>query len=87
MNPGTLPLRVTVLDTWDEVSLELPPATPLSEVKRAALAASRVRRPPAEYVLKYRGAELFEGKATLADAGVRPDAALIVLPRRRSPVR
>jgi len=46
-----------------------------------------VRWPPADYVLKYQGAELFEGKATLADAGVRAHAALIVLPRRRSPVR
>jgi hypothetical protein len=38
-------------------------------------------------VVKYKGAELYEGSKTLADSGVVPDAALIVLLRRRIPVR
>jgi hypothetical protein len=83
----TLPVRVMVLDTWDELTLQVPPATPVSELKRAALARSRVRRPPELYEVKFRGAVLSEDGLTLADAGVPPHAALIVLPRRRIPVR
>jgi hypothetical protein len=78
-----LPIRVTLLDTWDEVRLELPADTPVSEVKRLVLAG---RGAPEAYLVKYRGAELVEG-VTLADAGVRPNGALIVLSRRRMPVR
>ncbi len=84
---GTLPIRVTVLDTWDEVPLRVAPATPIADVKRAALARAGVRRAPEHYCVKYRGAELYEGGRTLSEAGVVPNGALIVLPRRRTPVR
>jgi hypothetical protein len=82
-----IPLRVTVLDTWDEVGLEVDPETPVGEVKRRALSAARVRGVPEDYVVKFRGAELGEDGRTLAQAGVGPNAALIVLPRRRVPAR
>ncbi len=84
---GTLRLRVTVQDAWDEVPLDLPPATSLAELKRTALEATRVRRDPDEYVLKFRGFELLDESRSLADAGLVPNGALIVLPRRRRPVR
>lgn len=84
---GTLPLRVTVHDAWDEVFLELPSSTRLDELKRQALRATRVIRDPAGYVLKFRGAELFDESRSLADAGLVPNGALIVMPRRRRPVR
>jgi hypothetical protein len=80
-------VRVTVLDTWDEIPLTVSAETPLSEIKRTALARSRARGVPDEYVIKYNGAELYEAGTTLADAGVAPNAALIVLRRRRTPVR
>jgi hypothetical protein len=83
----TLPVRVMVQDAWDEVRLDLPGATPLSEVKRRALEATKVVRDPAAYVLKFRGAELLDESRSLVEAGVVPNGALIVLPRRRSPVR
>jgi uncharacterized lipoprotein YbaY len=76
-----------VQDAWDEVRLELPDATPLADVKRRALAATRVTRDPAEYVMKFRGAELQDETRTLAQAGLVPNGALIVLPKRRRPVR
>jgi hypothetical protein len=84
---AALPVRVMVEDAWDEVFLELPAATPLAEVKRAALDFTRIRRNPAEYVLKYRGAELSDEHRSLAEAGLVPNGALIVLSRRRRPVR
>jgi hypothetical protein len=82
-----LRLRVMVQDAWDEIPLDLPPGTPLSELKRAALEATRVTQDPGDYVIKFRGAELYDESRTLADAGLVPNGAVIVLPRRRRPVR
>jgi hypothetical protein len=82
-----LPVRVMVQDAWDEVRLDLSNATSLSEVKRRALEATKVVRDPAGYVLKFRGAELLDESRSLAQAGVVPNGALIVLPKRRSPLR
>jgi hypothetical protein len=82
-----LPVRVMVQDAWDEVRLDLPSATPLAELKRRALEATRVTRDPAGYVLKFRGAELLDESRSLTEAGLVPNGALIVLPKRRRPVR
>jgi hypothetical protein len=84
---AVLPLRVMVEDVWNEVFLELPDATPVGDIKRQALALTHVKRDPAEYVLKFRGAELSDESRSLAQAGLVPNAALIVLSRRRRPVR
>jgi hypothetical protein len=84
---ATLPLRVMVQDAWDEVRLELPDAATLADLKRRALAATRVVKDPAGYVMKFRGAELQDESQTLAQAGLVPNGALIVLPKRRRPVR
>ncbi|MEP6688731.1 MAG: hypothetical protein ABJC36_10310 [Gemmatimonadales bacterium] len=82
-----LPVRVMVQDAWDEVRLELPPATPLADVKRQALAATHVTGDPSGFLLKFRGAELLDESRSLAEAGMVPNGALIVLSRRRRPVR
>ena len=82
-----LPLRVMVEDVWDEVFLELPDELPVSEIKRQALELTRVTRDPSEYMLKFRGAQLSDESVSLANAGLVPNGALIVLPRRRRPVR
>jgi hypothetical protein len=83
---ATLPLRVMVQDAWDEIRLDLPAATTLAELKRRALDAARVVRDPATYLLKFRGAELKDETRSLAEAGLVPNGALIVLPKRRRPV-
>jgi hypothetical protein len=82
-----LPLRVMVEEAWDEVSLNVPPATRLGELKRMALEATKIPRDPSSYLLKFRGAELDDESRTLAEAGLVPNGALIVLRRRRRPVR
>jgi hypothetical protein len=84
---SVLPLRVMVEDVWNEVFLEIPAETPVSEIKRQALALTHVTRNPSEYVLKFRGAEVSDESRSVADAGLVPNAALIVLSRRRRPVR
>ena len=44
-------------------------------------------RDPDEYLLKFRGAELYDETRSLADAGLVTNGAVIVLPRRRRPLR
>ena len=82
-----LRLRVMVQDAWDEIPLDLPPGTSLAELKHRALQATKVTRDPDEYLLKFRGAELYDESRSLADAGLVANGAVIVLPRRRRPVR
>ena len=82
-----LPIRVMVHDVWDEVKLDVPGSASLGEVKRLALERARVPRDPAGYLVKHRGAEVRDEARTLADEGVVPNTPLIVLSRRRRPVR
>jgi hypothetical protein len=82
-----MPVRVMVQDAWDQVTLNLSPATPVDEAKRKALIMTHTSGDPAGFVVKYRGAELFDESKSLADLGVVSNAALIVLPRQRRPVR
>jgi len=84
---AAMPVRVMVQDAWDQVLLQLPASTPVSELKRQALRRTHVEGDPADYVVKFRGAELLDENRTLDDAGVVGNAQLIVLPRRRQPVR
>ena len=82
-----VPVRIRVQDAWDEVDLELPSETTVEELKTRALRSFRIRRDPGGYVVKFRGAELIDETRTIAEAGIVANAALIVLPRRRRPVR
>ncbi len=82
-----LGVRVKVEDAWDEVFLELPDGTLLSELKQQALQLTHVTRNPSEYLIKYRGAALSDESRSLAQVGVVPNAALIILAKRRRPVR
>jgi len=84
---GAMPVWVMVEDAWVEVFLELPEQTSLLELKRQALELTHVVRPASDYMIKYRGAAVSDETQTLAAAGLVPNAALIVLAKRRRPVR
>ena len=84
---SSLRLRVMVQDAWDEIPIDLPAGASLAELKRLALSETRVTRDPDEYVLKFRGAEIYDESRSLAEAGLVANGAVIVLPRRRRPVR
>jgi hypothetical protein len=84
---GPVPVRVTVEDAWDEVFLELPDGTPLSELKRQALELTHITRSPSEYLIKYRGAAVSDESRSLAEVGFVPNSGLIILAKRRRPVR
>ena len=82
-----LPVRVMVEAMWDQVALDLPAATTVGEIKQRALNLTHASGRAEEYLVKYRGAELLDESRSLSEAGVVPNASLIVLSRRRRPVR
>ena len=82
-----LPIRVMVQDAWDQVEIEAPSSMTIEELKRKALGMTFVDQPAEKFAVKFRGAELFDEKQTLAQAGVVARASLIVVPRSRQPVR
>ena len=84
---SAMPVRVMVEDAWDQVTLQLTPAALVRDAKQQALALTHSGRRPEEYLVKFRGAELIDESRSLADTGVVANASLIVLPRRRRPVR
>jgi hypothetical protein len=83
----SIPVRVMLTDLWDEFHLDLPPETPLARVKQQVLDLGKVTGDPGRYLIKYRGAQLSDEEKSLADLGIVRNAALIMLPRRRQPVR
>lgn len=83
---STLAVRVMVQDAWDQVSLELPPAATLQELKQRAMALTHQPGEPEDYLVKFRGAGVDETRS-LAEAGVVANTTLIVMPRHRRPVR
>jgi hypothetical protein len=87
MSTEPLPLRVRVHDVWEEVDMAADPAESVAQLKREALTRVRVRGNPGDYMVKFRGAELYNEAGSLKDAGLVPNANLIILPRRRRPVR
>ena len=87
MTAPILPVRVMVEDVWDEVRVAVPASTPLGDLKSLALRQAGVPVDASEYLVKYLGAELEDEDRSLADAGVVPNATLVVLPRRRRPLR
>jgi hypothetical protein len=82
-----LPVRVMVQDAWDQVEITVSGAMSVKELKQKALGMTHTGESPDQYAVKFRGAELFDEAQTLTQAGVVPRASLIVVPRRRRPVR
>jgi hypothetical protein len=82
-----LPVRVMVQDAWDQVEITVPGAMSVSELKQKALGMTHTDGSPDGFAVKFRGAELLDEAQSLSQAGVVPRASLIVVPRRRRPVR
>jgi hypothetical protein len=86
MSADTIPVRIMVEDAWDEVRLEFPGTTSVADAKRRALELTHVPEPAEIFEVKYRGALILDEGVSLRDAGIVPNAGLIVLRSRRSPV-
>lgn len=82
------PVRVMVTPAWEHVSIQVDDATTVAQLKREALrAALKTAGDEDGYVVKFRGAAIFDESITLRALGAGPNAPLIVLPGRRQPVR
>lgn len=81
-------LRITVTDAWDTVELEVSDALACRAVKAEALAqcvGGTVSQD--DYLVKFRGATVFNEGATLSSLGIPDGGSLVVLPITRRPVR
>jgi len=83
-----LEIRVTVGDTWMPLLLPAAPGETIAAVKGRALAAQHIAAALHDrYEVKVGGALVRDEARSLAACGVRHGSALIVLARRRRPVR
>ena len=86
-NASAITIRVEMPEVWDVVRVVAAQAQSVSEVKAAALNALFPEAAPEEMVVKLRGWEILDEMASLADAGVVDGSILVMMFRRRRPVR
>jgi hypothetical protein len=83
-----LRVRVSVPDVWDIMRFDADADWTVGQLKSQALARATGRQlPVSEYIVKFRGARIFDESQRLSDLDVPDGASLIVLPARRQPVR
>lgn len=83
-------IRVEMPEVWDVVRIQVAPSEPALAVKLAALEALNPESSGelhTDFVLKFRGWEVLNEAATLADLGVINGSILLLTYRRRRPVR
>jgi hypothetical protein len=86
---NTLHLRVQVADLWDSVRVDAGGEEPVIAVKRAALAHFYPdgEANPVEYVVRLHGFEILDEQKSLTESGIRDGSILLLVGRRRKPVR
>ena len=85
--PERWTVRVQVSNAWDAVRISAPPTEPVLTLKLRALEALWSDTPyHDDFVVKLRGAEVDE-RASLADVGAADGSILLLMLRRRRPVR
>ena len=83
-----LHLRVQIIELWDSIRIDAAGSEPVISVKRAALNALYPDGSNADsYVVRLHGFEILDESASLAAAGVRDGSILLLVNRRRQPVR
>jgi hypothetical protein len=81
-------IRVQVAELWDSVRVDAPPSEPVISVKRAALDSLYPDGiDPEEYVVRLHGFEILDESVSLTAAGLRDGSILLLVKRRRQPVR
>ena len=82
------PVRVMVQPAWETVLVQVDDLTTVAQLKHQAVkAALKTTRDESAYIVKFRGAQVFDESITLGVLGAPPNAPFIVLPLRRQPVR
>jgi hypothetical protein len=82
-----VPVRVMVQEVWDEVLLEVPASTAIATLKARALERTGVKAAADEFEAKFRGALLTDEDRSVGDVGMVAGSSIILVPRRRRPVR
>jgi len=80
-------IRVEMPEVWDVVRVVAAPTQPVIDVKTAALSALFPDAAPQEMIVKLRGWEILYEMASLADSGVVDGSIVVMMFRRRRPVR
>jgi hypothetical protein len=82
-----LTLRVEVPELWDVLRVSAAPNATVEEVKTAALRTLNPRANADAYVIKLRGFEVLDERASVEDAGAIDGSIFLLTHRRRRPVR
>jgi len=86
--PGSITIRVEASDLWETVRVTASPSTTAMEVmERVVAALFPAGDLVADFVLKLRGWEVLDPRASLADVGVVDGSILLLAYRRRRAVR
>ncbi len=84
----TLHLRVEMPEVWDVVRIDASSSEPVLAVKVHALSALYPKaRSHEDFVVKLSGLEIFDERASLAEAGACDGSIFLLTHRRRRPVR
>ena len=86
-NALAITIRVEMPEVWDVVRIVAEPTQPVIDVKKAALEALFPGAAPEEMVVKLRGWEILDEMASLAHSGIVDGSILVMMFRRRRPVR
>lgn len=86
--PAVWTVRVQCAEAWDAVRLEVAPGTRVHDAKQAAMA---ILMPDIEnideHVVKLHGREVADERQSLEAVGALDGSTLLVMSRRRRPVR
>ena len=83
-----LHIRVQIAELWDSVRIDAPASEPVISAKRAALEALYPGgMNPEDYVVRLRGFEILDESVSLVAAGLQDGSILLLVYRRRRPVR
>lgn len=86
--PGVVTMRVQSAEMWDAVRVVARPDTGVSELKQRVVADFYPGHEfPDDFVLKLGGWEILDERQSLATAGIRDGAIVLLAFRRRRPVR
>ena len=86
--PSALTVKVTVGDTWMPLQLAAKSDETVAALKLRALANQKIAAArTGDYEVKLGGGSVRDESKTLAAAGVKNGAALIVIAKHRRPVR
>ncbi len=86
--PMVWTVRVQCAEAWDAVRVEIVPETNVCDVKQAAMAALMPDvHDVNDYVVKLRGIEVHDEHLSMRASGAVDGSILLVMSRRRRPVR